>query len=177
MQLSAAQAPRIRCFRRLTCAPKHMILRLAARSGARWAAVTSTVALHRPDAPARCDGLPFKLPTSVEELVPFGQTVSVGGLMGVCSGFALKKVGKLAAGLFGGLFCLQQALAYQGYVTVNWSKVEKDLTEVLDVNKDGKLDAGDVNEGYTKVLKVLQSNTAGLSGGFAGGFLLGVRLG
>ena len=53
--------------------------------------------------------------------------------------------------------------------------VRKDLTAMLDMNKDGKFDAGDVNIGYGKVLKVLQNNTVGLSGGFAGGFLLGVR--
>ena len=127
--------------------------------------------------PCLCESPAFKMPTNMEELVPFGQTISLGGLMGACSGFALKKVGKFAAGLFGALFCFQQALAYQGYVTMNWSKIEKDLTDLLDVNKDGKFDAGDLNMGYTKVLKVLQNNTAGLSGGFAGGFLLGVRVG
>ncbi|CAJ1352867.1 unnamed protein product [Effrenium voratum] len=97
--------------------------------------------------------------------------------MGACSGFALKKAGKVAAGVFGTLFLLQQALAYQGYVTVNWEKVEKDMTAVLDLNKDGKFDAADVNTGYMKVLKVCENNTAGLSGGFAAGFLLGVRAG
>eukprot|EP00435_Cladocopium_sp_Y103_P016711 s2634_g4.t1 len=152
----------------------HMAVRsLATR--ATWRFAVSGVALGGlPLKPSRCDG--FKMPTA-EELVPLGQTVSLGGLMGVCSGFALKKVGKFAAGLFGALFCVQQALAYQGYVTMNWPKIEKDLTEFLDVNQDGKFDAGDLNVGYTKVLKVLQSNTAGLSGGFAGGFLLGVRVG
>eukprot|EP00931_Biecheleriopsis_adriatica_P113530 TRINITY_DN88596_c0_g1_i1.p1 TRINITY_DN88596_c0_g1~~TRINITY_DN88596_c0_g1_i1.p1 ORF type:complete len:194 (+),score=47.50 TRINITY_DN88596_c0_g1_i1:75-584(+) len=142
-------------------------------SAARWPSASS---------PALCDGgsNPFsgmKLPSSMEELVPLGESISVGGLSGFCSGFALKKVGKAAAVIFGGIFALQQALAYNGYVTVNWEKVEKDMSKLLDTNKDGKLDAKDLGVGYKKALEILQYNNAGLSGGFAGGFLLGVRYG
>eukprot|EP00441_Pelagodinium_beii_P014796 CAMPEP_0197665394 /NCGR_PEP_ID=MMETSP1338-20131121/59201_1 /TAXON_ID=43686 ORGANISM="Pelagodinium beii, Strain RCC1491" /NCGR_SAMPLE_ID=MMETSP1338 /ASSEMBLY_ACC=CAM_ASM_000754 /LENGTH=113 /DNA_ID=CAMNT_0043244187 /DNA_START=191 /DNA_END=532 /DNA_ORIENTATION=- len=113
----------------------------------------------------------------MEEFLPIGETISVGGVLGLCSGFVLKKVGKAAAVIVGGIFCLQQGLAYQGYVTVNWDKIEKDFKEVLDLNKDGKVDAKDLNSGYLQTLKILQSNTAGLSGGFGAGFLLGVRYG
>mmetsp|Transcript_64587 Transcript_64587/g.151353 ORF Transcript_64587/g.151353 Transcript_64587/m.151353 type:complete len:172 (-) Transcript_64587:116-631(-) len=155
----------------------------AVRASALAVTAGSASLLKKPAyAPASCQGekpwdqLRAALPDS-EGLVPFGQSISLGSLMGFCSGFALKKVGRVAAGLFGALFVLEQALAYQGYITVNWEKAEKDLITVLDLNKDGKFDVKDLNDGYLQCLKVLQNNTAGLSGGFAGGFLLGARYG
>mmetsp|Transcript_39879 Transcript_39879/g.80549 ORF Transcript_39879/g.80549 Transcript_39879/m.80549 type:complete len:168 (-) Transcript_39879:48-551(-) len=130
-------------------------------------------------APARCDTGPSLpgMPSSWEELVPIGGGLSVGSLLGFCSGFALKKAGKAATVMFGGIFCLQQALAYKGYIAVNWDKVEKDLTYLLDVNQDGKLDAKDLDHGYAMALKVLQYNAASVTGGFGAGFLVGVRKG
>mmetsp|Transcript_19247 Transcript_19247/g.57813 ORF Transcript_19247/g.57813 Transcript_19247/m.57813 type:complete len:168 (+) Transcript_19247:66-569(+) len=121
-------------------------------------------------------GLPA-LPSSWEELGPIGGGISIGSLLGFCSGFALKKTGKAATAVFGGIFCLQQGLAYQGYITVNWDKVEKDLTQLLDVNKDGKVDVKDLDHGYAMVLKVLQHNAYSVSGGFGAGFLYGIRKG
>merc|ERR1719291_876449 len=90
----------------------------------------------------------------------------MGSILGFTSGFALKKISSGAAVIFGGLFAIQQGLAYAGYVNVNWKKVEADLTTLLDVNKDGKIDEKDYGVAYKKVLEVLQYNGAGCGGGF-----------
>mmetsp|Transcript_50851 Transcript_50851/g.145316 ORF Transcript_50851/g.145316 Transcript_50851/m.145316 type:complete len:151 (+) Transcript_50851:1-453(+) len=124
----------------------------------------------------RCDAGPAGLP-SLEELAPLGGGVTLGTLLGLCSGFALKKAGKAAAIVFGGVFCLQQALAYKGYVTVNWPAVERDLTCLLDLNKDGVVDAKDLNHSYVLALRVLQHNALPISSGFGAGFLYGVKKG
>mmetsp|Transcript_87389 Transcript_87389/g.182876 ORF Transcript_87389/g.182876 Transcript_87389/m.182876 type:complete len:203 (+) Transcript_87389:35-643(+) len=120
----------------------------------------------------------FKMPAlSPEDLGPFAGSVSVGTLLGFCSGFAVKKTGKAAAFVVGCLFCLQQSLSYAGYITVNWKKVEDDLTKLLDTNNDGTLDMTDANAHYFKMLEILQHNTYSLSAGFGGGFLYGVKKG
>mmetsp|Transcript_41239 Transcript_41239/g.81383 ORF Transcript_41239/g.81383 Transcript_41239/m.81383 type:complete len:162 (-) Transcript_41239:83-568(-) len=124
---------------------------------------------------ARCEGTNF--PLSVEDLAPVGGGISIGSIVGFCAGFALKKTGKAAAIVFGLIYSFQQALAYQGYITVNWPRVEQDLTSLLDLNKDGKVDAKDFNAGYASALKVLQHNTVAISGGFGAGFLYGVKKG
>jgi len=59
-----------------------------------------------------------------------------------CSGFALKKLGKLAAFGFGSLFVLLQGLAYSGYIDVNYGKLESDVSNVLDRNHDGASPVG-----------------------------------
>mmetsp|Transcript_140198 Transcript_140198/g.349432 ORF Transcript_140198/g.349432 Transcript_140198/m.349432 type:complete len:167 (+) Transcript_140198:52-552(+) len=141
----------------------------AAGGGAPWAATT------------RCDGggsssMP-SLPVSFQDLAPIGGSLSAGSVLGFCSGFAVKKAGKAAALIVGSIFCLQQGLSQLGYVQVNWPKVEKDLTQLLDVNKDGKVDAADMNQYYLNLLKILQHNTYSISGGFGAGFLYGVKKG
>merc|ERR1712129_39221 len=100
------------------------------------------------------------------DLAPFGSSLSVGSIFGFCSGFAIKKTGKAAAVFVGSIFCLQQALAHGGYVTVNWEKVEKDVMAVLDTDKDGKVDAKDLNNHYMNLLQILQKNTYSVSAGF-----------
>merc|ERR1711879_279105 len=109
--------------------------------------------------------------------MPMGTSISLGSIMGLASGFALKKAGAVAAVVFGGIYAFEQGLAYMNYITINWPAVEKDLTALLDVNKDGKVDEKDLQSGYLLALKVLQGNSLAASGGFGAGFLLGVKKG
>ena len=75
----------------------------------------------------------------LEKARPIAANVTFGGLMGFCSGFALKKTGKAIAYLVGITFvALQIAVAY-GYINVNWAKIEDDTMKKLDqVRKDGR---------------------------------------
>jgi hypothetical protein len=51
----------------------------------------------------------------------------------------------------GGVFILIQTLAYNGYIHVNYEKLQQDVEGTLDLNKDGKLDEKDLAIAYDKV--------------------------
>lgn len=102
--------------------------------------------------------------------------MSYGTGVGFCSGFAVKKVGKFGAFVFGTGFALFQSLSYAGYITINYEKVGQDLSKVLDLNADGKLSEADGKVLYDKALDVIGFNMP-TGGGFAAGFALGLRYG
>lgn len=64
-----------------------------------------------------------------------GGQISWGFAMGVCSGFALKKVSKAGAIALGTLFVIMQCASYSGYIDVNYKKLERDLMDFFDMNK------------------------------------------
>lgn len=64
-----------------------------------------------------------------------GGQLSWGFAMGVCSGFALKKVSKVGALALGALFILMQCASYSGYIDVNYQKLERDVMDFFDINK------------------------------------------
>ena len=67
-----------------------------------------------------------------------------------------------------------QLAAYQGFITVNWTRVHKFVIKDLDVNRDGHLDASDFKAVMASVLAVLSQGMPSV-GGFLGGFALGLR--
>ncbi|OWZ07317.1 putative mitochondrial protein [Phytophthora megakarya] len=105
-----------------------------------------------------------------------GGQISWGFCMGGCAGFALKKVSKLGAVAIGTLFVLLQCASYSGYVDVNYKKLEGDVRNYLDVNKDGVFDTKDLDSMYKSIMKVLEFSLPAGSG-FAAGFVLGFRSG
>ena len=102
--------------------------------------------------------------------------ISYGFLCGYSSGYALKKVGKVASVIFGLGFVTLQSLSYAGYLQIDHGALKKDVEKVLDLNKDGTIDDKDANIAYNKVMEVLQFNMTGGSG-FAAGFVGGMRSG
>ncbi|XP_049517053.1 FUN14 domain-containing protein 1-like [Dermacentor silvarum] len=108
----------------------------------------------------------------------------------MCVGFVFTKAGKIAATAIGGSLLLFQIAQHQGYVKVNWSRLNKDLQQAqneLARRTDGKLPrlleevshfgagskgAGDMALHYW-AQKFVKDNVF-LATGFAGGFLLGV---
>ncbi|GAX12379.1 hypothetical protein FisN_1Hh313 [Fistulifera solaris] len=102
--------------------------------------------------------------------------VSYGFISGYCSGFAMKKVGKAAGLIFGLGFIGLQTLANQGYITVNHGKLREEVEGFFDMNKDGKIDRGDGQLAYDKLMEVLTYNLPSGSG-FAAGFIGGIRSG
>jgi uncharacterized membrane protein (Fun14 family) len=121
---------------------------------------------------------------------PAGQ-IGYGFVMGYTSGLFVKHISKIVAVGVGGVFILIQTLAYSGYVTVNVDKMGNDITSVLDVNKDGKIDADDAKMAFDKVFNwmnslnisdhtILQLNTVlsyqlPAGGGFTAGLIMGLR--
>lgn len=100
--------------------------------------------------------------------------IGYGFLMGYSSGFCLKKVSKILAFTLGGFFVVIQTLSFNGYMQVNYDKVEQAANKVLDVNKDGKVDMKDAEVAYGKLHDVLSYNMP-TGGGFASGLLMGLR--
>ncbi|CAN0289437.1 unnamed protein product, partial [Phaeothamnion confervicola] len=87
-----------------------------------------------------------------------GGQISWGMVCGFCSGFAVKKASKVAAMLFGSVFCLLQGLSYNGFVAVDYNKMEGKAMDYLDMDGDGKFDYKDVSLMYDKLMDVLAFN-------------------
>lgn len=69
---------------------------------------------------------------AIEKLKPALSQFSFGGVMGYCSGMALKKVGKGLAYVVGMGFMALQGAAFLGYIEIDWAKVKKDAIKPLD---------------------------------------------
>ena len=95
---------------------------------------------------------------------------------GYCTGFAAKKVGKVGFVVVGSMYALLQTAAYHGYVTVDHAKISRKFTQVLDANKDGRVDSKDAQDLYGQAMQVLEFNGPS-GGGFGAGVLLGLRSG
>jgi len=109
--------------------------------------------------------------------LPAAESVGLGTVGGFAAGYFAKKAGKLAAVAVGGLFCIFQLAASQGYVEIKWDKLEKDFTKAADMNSDGIVNEKDVQVGLKSVTDLLSHNMAATGTGFAGGFLLGLKKG
>ncbi|KAJ8337917.1 hypothetical protein SKAU_G00368830 [Synaphobranchus kaupii] len=100
--------------------------------------------------------------------------LAIGGVTGWCAGFMFKKVGKLAASAVGGGFFLLQMANHTGYITVDWKRVEQDVNKA---KKQLKLNSerppAEVRTKVDEVSIFVKKNIL-LTGGFAGGFLLGL---
>jgi len=112
---------------------------------------------------------------SVDSLIPATGAITFGGLIGYCVGRFARQFGQTAASVIGVVFLLFQAASWPGYVQVHWDKIERDVTHILDWNKDGKLDSKDAKGFFKSAINNLTSNMGSSSAGFAGGFLLGAR--
>uniref|UniRef100_A0A8D0C2U9 FUN14 domain-containing protein 2 n=1 Tax=Salvator merianae TaxID=96440 RepID=A0A8D0C2U9_SALMN len=103
--------------------------------------------------------------------------LAIGGATGWCTGFIFQKVGKLAATAVGGGFFLLQIANHTGYIKVDWQMVERDVNkakEQLKIHKSGtnKLPP-EMKSQMNEVISFLKKNVL-LTGGFVGGFLLGM---
>ncbi|NXA36912.1 FUND2 protein, partial [Eudromia elegans] len=100
----------------------------------------------------------------------------IGGVTGWCTGFIFQKVGKLAATAVGGGFFLLQVANHTGYIKVDWKLVERDMNKAkqqLKFHSSGNKVSPEVKSKVDEVITFLKKNVI-LTGGFAGGFLLGM---
>eukprot|EP00808_Paulinella_micropora_P003221 g63200.t1 len=99
-----------------------------------------------------------------------------GTAVGFCSGYALKTVGKSVAVLVGmGFIALQLAQA-QGYISVDWGKVERGVTSTLDQDGDGQLTPEDLRIAKEKMVRNLSIGLPSQGAGFAVGFYMGMKM-
>ena len=103
-----------------------------------------------------------------------GTQISVGGLAGACSGYALKCVAKNVAYGIGIAFVSAQLLAYKGYITIPWKKIGTEFKNVADLNADGKVDKKDALILWDRIKKVLVFGIPDAAG-FLAGFSAAIR--
>lgn len=102
--------------------------------------------------------------------------LTFGTFLGICTGFLVKKVGKIFAAFVGTGFVFLQYLAQQGYVTVHWDRLEGRYTNALDADKDGKVSKRDLTSKWQKFVNLLTSNIQ-FKSTFLVGFYAGIRYG
>eukprot|EP00439_Symbiodinium_sp_Y106_P081558 s727_g20.t1 len=105
-----------------------------------------------------------------ELLAPLGGQLSLGSTLGFASGVALRFVGRFAAVGVGCTFCVIQGLAYNGYIQVNWKRVEQSYLKLLDRDGDGQVGAGDLASVWEKTADCLAFNLPAGMGFTAGSF-------
>ena len=99
----------------------------------------------------------------------------LGGVAGYCSGVTLKSIGRVTAFVGGSAFVGLTMMERSGYLTVNWKRIERDLTLALDTNDDGVIDEKDLQGLAIGSVKYLTQHTAIPAGAFVAGFALGFR--
>ncbi|XP_015680212.2 FUN14 domain-containing protein 2 [Protobothrops mucrosquamatus] len=115
--------------------------------------------------------------TSNEEKYNVATQLAIGGVTGWCTGFIFQKVGKLAATAVGGGFFLLQLANHTGYIKIDWKMVERDVSKAkkhlkFSGSTSSKL-APEMKSQFDEAVSFLKRNVL-LSGGFVGGFLLGM---
>lgn len=63
---------------------------------------------------------------------PLLQKLTLSSVMGYCSAITAKRVGKSMAFVVGLGFVVLQGLVHKGYIEVDWKKVQKSTTDVID---------------------------------------------
>jgi len=104
-----------------------------------------------------------------------GGAAGIGGILGYCSGKAARTAADGVAVAVGAATVCAALLTQAGYITVNYKKVEHDLTKLLDFNKDGKVDDKDYVFASERLLKLMTDNGLGSGAGFAAGFYTGFK--
>ncbi|XP_048515355.1 FUN14 domain-containing protein 1A isoform X3 [Athalia rosae] len=87
------------------------------------------------------------------------------------TGFLTMKVGKVAAFALGGGIIILQIAAHQGYIKINWDKIQEKAEKITD--KVEEKVTGEGPKFMDKVGKWARHNTY-LAAGFIGGFLIGL---
>jgi uncharacterized membrane protein (Fun14 family) len=100
------------------------------------------------------------------------QRVGFGGILGFCTGYALKQAAKAAAVMVGGTVILLQGLQFQGWIKINWSKIQRDITSSFDTDGDGEFTLRDMMNIFKNMVNIMvyQGPTVG---GFSAGIYYG----
>lgn len=101
-------------------------------------------------------------------LAPYLGQISFGALAGFATGYALKKIGRVALVIFGLLFIAVQLLAYYGVVQVDWLRIQSFA--------DPLLKRESLQSFFNSLVSILTNNVP-FAGAFIPGFLLGLRFG
>ena len=104
----------------------------------------------------------------MEFIEPYLGQITFGGLAGFVAGYALKKLGKIAALVLGLFFIGLQLMAYYGLVEINWTRIQASVEPLLGEEQMRTL--------WQRLIDVLTYN-APFAGGFVAGLVLGLKKG
>lgn len=113
----------------------------------------------------------------LKKLSPIVSKLGFGGFLGMTAGYALKKIGKMAAFATGCVFIMFQGAAYAGFIDIHWNKIEHRMEQSLDVDGDGKLTMNDAVVIWKKYVKPMLTYHLPSGAGFSFGFMLGLKHG
>ncbi|CAG8435895.1 680_t:CDS:2 [Funneliformis caledonium] len=102
--------------------------------------------------------------------------ITFGSILGFCTGFLFKKIGKMVAIAVGIGFVFLQYMAYQGFVTIHWQRINNAFTQEMDVDQDGHVTARDTKS-KLRILIDLLTVKFQFKSCFVSGFYLGLRYG
>jgi len=111
----------------------------------------------------------------INTAVPYVEKIGFGGFMGMCTGIALKRIGKGIAVVIGVGFLALQGLSYYGYVTIDYNKARDDVIKMVDVDGDGKLTSNDFVVFWNEFKRIMTHQLPGYAG-FASGVFVGFCL-
>ncbi|XP_076640359.1 FUN14 domain-containing protein 1 isoform X3 [Colletes latitarsis] len=97
--------------------------------------------------------------------------IIIGTTSGWVTGFVTMKVGKIAAFAVGGGIIMLQIAAHQGYIKINWDKIQKKAEKISD-----KVEEKVTGEGPKFMDKVglWCQNNSFVAASFIGGFIIGL---
>ncbi|KAG0247000.1 hypothetical protein BGX31_000030 [Mortierella sp. GBA43] len=102
--------------------------------------------------------------------------LTFGMVMGLCSGYLFKKLGRMMMIVVGLGFVWMQLLSSSGYIQVNWPLIERRFKETFDLDKDGKVTMNDARHGFRLLLELLTKNFQ-FKATYVGGYIMGFRYG
>ncbi|KAI8060502.1 FUN14 family-domain-containing protein [Gongronella butleri] len=102
--------------------------------------------------------------------------LSFGLVMGLCTGFLIKKVGKLFALMVGLGFVFLQYMSFNGYITVNWDRIEGRYNDGMGAGKDGRVTFKHVQKKWNSLVGFLTHNIQ-FKSTFLAGLYGGIRYG
>jgi len=73
---------------------------------------------------------------TLDTIIPYARKITVGSVVGYCSGIAAKTIGKMIAVTLGLGFIAIQSAVYVGYVQVDWNKIQKHAVAHVDVVRE-----------------------------------------
>lgn len=113
-----------------------------------------------------------------------GVQLAAGCVPGVVTGYIFKRVSSTAAAALGGGLLVVQLAARAGYVKVDWRRLKKDTERQWDrVQRDATTVAAHTQVGgrsvntWVQAIKAYAQDNVYVSGGFIGGFLVGLASG
>ncbi|WP_119357631.1 FUN14 domain-containing protein [Meiothermus granaticius] len=99
---------------------------------------------------------------------PYIGQLTFGGVAGFATGYAIKTVGRWVAIFLGIIFIVVQVLASLGYLSVDWTRIQRDVEPYFQNENLRSLWNG---------LIALLTNNLPFGGAFVAGLLLGLRRG